>query len=332
MITRPTVLILGAGSNVEYDFPTGDKLRIEIIDGLGRPGTAQQGHFINSLSYGQDYLIKFARDFKKSSESIDRFLEENTHYKQIGYRAIAYSLTRYARNADLYRTATPRWYDYLWRTLDEGHDDFINNKLSIITFNYDRSLEHYLAMALRQIHHLNDVKIGESLRHLKFIHLYGTIGGQPFIDDPHPVRGEPVSFDDTSRLKDSAATIKITKRSTDDSVSDAFKAAHKEISKAEYIFILGFGFDSLNCKHLAIADHIRSDARVYATAYGIGRSIMDDVQVLLGLDESVCTLYAASCRELFDNYRSLPRGIVKCCGSVSDQAATFRSVFSLSVS
>lgn len=172
--------------------------------------------------------------------------------------------------------------------------------LSIITFNYDRSLEHYLAMAIRRNYHANDVSIGESLKRLKFIHLYGTIGGQPYIDQ------RSIPFGDTSRIRDSAATIKIIERSTDEKVSEAFKAAHEEISKAEYIFILGFGFDWLNCERLAIADHIRGDAKVFATAYGIGRSSMDDVQVLLGLDESVCTLYAASCRELFDNYRSLP--------------------------
>ena len=51
MITRPTVLILGAGSNVEYGFPTGDKLRVEIIRGLGDATIKMHRLFFDDFGY-----------------------------------------------------------------------------------------------------------------------------------------------------------------------------------------------------------------------------------------------------------------------------------------
>lgn len=308
MITSPTVLILGAGSNVDYGFPTGDQLRMDIIRELGpRPEPETQPkqreslhkHLLSTTSYEPLDLIDFAREFKESSDSIDLFLERNPSYEEIGYRAIAYVLTRYEQGADLYRTDRPRWYDYLWRTLDQGHSKSPSKQLlSIITFNYDRSLEHYLAMAFKWNYHLDDVQLGQSLSRLQFIHLYGTIGGQPYIDQ------HSIPFGDTSHIKESASTIKIIKRKTDDDVSDAFKAAHEEISKAKYIFFLGFGFDSDNCERLAIKKHFDfkyTDPRIFATALEMPEGTRNVNRNRLGLNSQECYMHDGDCLGLLGN-------------------------------
>ena len=42
------------------------------------------------------------------------------------------------------RAPSDHWYALLANQLEIGTDRFGENKLSIVTFNYDRSLEHYL--------------------------------------------------------------------------------------------------------------------------------------------------------------------------------------------
>jgi len=315
MITSPTVLILGAGSNVEYGFPTGDQLRMEIIEGLWSDTGAMHQGFANSFHYDSSFISEFGRAFYESSASIDRFLETNPNYKQLGYDAITHVLTRYERLATshekiregLYKSPTLGWYDYLWSKLDEGDDKSANNKLSIITLNYDRSLEQYLAMAWRHIHKADDATIGEFLERLKFTHLYGTIGGQPFIDALHSSsRPLPIPFGDTEHPTESAATLKIVERTDDVAVSDAFGTAHDLIAEAEFIFMLGFGFDWLNCERLAIGEHIRDGKRVFGTAYNMGEGSKGEALKLLGLGGGKCTLHSGTCLELFDKIQPLP--------------------------
>ena len=49
----------------------------------------------------------------------------------------------------------------------------------MVTFNYDRYLEQYLGVALRESYMLDDSAIRTQLATLRFIHVYGTIGGRP---------------------------------------------------------------------------------------------------------------------------------------------------------
>ena len=41
------------------------------------------------------------------------------------------------------------WYVYLFNQLGARKDDFNKNRISIITYNYDRSLEYFLFVALK---------------------------------------------------------------------------------------------------------------------------------------------------------------------------------------
>ena len=72
------------------------------------------------------------------------------------------------------------WYEYLSERLNPSFDEFEHNKLSIVTFNYDRSLEHYLFTSLRKWHRRSVDDCIEKFAKLPIIHVYGQLGKIPY--------------------------------------------------------------------------------------------------------------------------------------------------------
>ena len=73
------------------------------------------------------------------------------------------------------------WYKHLWHSLTDGVNGdikkFKQNKLRVITFNYDRSLEEFLLRAIRAKFGLPDWTAFELLKETIFIsHVYGDLG------------------------------------------------------------------------------------------------------------------------------------------------------------
>ncbi|MGH7216991.1 MAG: hypothetical protein ACREIG_07135, partial [Nitrospiraceae bacterium] len=56
---------------------------------------------------------------------------------------------------------------------------FHENKLSLITFNYDRSLEFYLHRAIKRLWDLDDNEAAEVLKAVPIIHIHGKIDALP---------------------------------------------------------------------------------------------------------------------------------------------------------
>ena len=46
------------------------------------------------------------------------------------------------------------WYDKLWNAMNDqaSIDEFGDNKIAIITYNYERYLEHYLYKSMRSLY------------------------------------------------------------------------------------------------------------------------------------------------------------------------------------
>jgi len=76
------------------------------------------------------------------------------------------------------------WYNYLWRKIYEGEDIPRNLKaLTIITFNYDRSIEQYLYTSLLGMAQRPEPEAREVLNENLFVHhVYGKLGKLPWQD------------------------------------------------------------------------------------------------------------------------------------------------------
>ena len=158
MITKPTVLILGAGASSVYGFPTGEKLVSNIIFNL-RPLLKNETRvgvnvdwvpfLIDNFEINEEDIYDFQEKLSYARISVDAFLEYSNEFLEVGKLAIALSLISNEKNEKLFN-ADRNWLDYLRNQLDAPFDVFGENNLSIITFNYDRSIEQYLIYCFKK--------------------------------------------------------------------------------------------------------------------------------------------------------------------------------------
>jgi hypothetical protein len=278
MITQETVLILGAGVSMAYGFPSGQKLKALIwkkLENCGDEFIYAMG--MNAEDYGHkhqfDEMVKdFRSDLLLSPDySIDSFLEHhNDNYRKLGKIGIASVLLPLEKRQYLFdewmqalidknehpdiRLADGHWYQYLFNHMFKNCkkvEDFSNNKVSIITFNYDRSLEYYLLTCLQAKYKKGPIECAKVIQNIPVLHVYGKLGDIPELSS-HPEDAIPYSNLNRNLIKFLQIAEKSIKIINDPNAntSPEFQEAQKLINKATNIYFLGFGFLGENMRRL----------------------------------------------------------------------------------
>lgn len=258
MITQETVLILGAGASIPFYFPSGPGLKQICLDMIKRKG--HRFELLRQLGHEEDRITEFRDTLARSGQkSVDAFLQHGPEFVEIGKAAIAIALLPIEKTSNLFEepiiTGTPNWYEYLFsECLNCPFEEFDQNKLSVITFNYDRSLEHYLFTALKNTHHKQkDEEVAEKLAAIKFIHVYGKLG---YLSWQKPrLSFVPYGFLPNNRkqvlyTRRASEHIRIIHEEVDVNQDAIFKEAHELLRNAQRIYFLGFGFNEINFKRL----------------------------------------------------------------------------------
>ncbi len=270
MITKPTALILGAGASVDYGFPTGRNLLLEIWKNA-REGCELFKFLTKSLEMPREQIEKFADALIKSAApSVDLFLEHRTDFEEIGKIAIAATLIPH-ENYDAFKLPDkPSWYHTLFQLMVEG-GNFEENRLSVITFNYDRSLEAFLFQSLKNLYGLDDKTAEEQLGKIQIIHLYGSLGDM-LTGDGHQRGYEPTLRGDWTQQ--AAKKIKIVHEAQPGA---EFETAQNLLRGDAEIIFLGFGFHPVNVQRLRLQEAAEwhqsvhgSSIRWLACRYGMG--------------------------------------------------------------
>ena len=151
--------------------------------GRGECGTPplppQKQHF---KEYADDHFRDFCTQLAQSGQlSVDAFLETRPDLQDIGKRAIACGLIPFENEETLFAPSTgfgggPRWYQLLLSQLGNNIDTFGDNRLSVLTFNYDRSFEHFLVIALSRKYNLPRATTWQHVQRIPIHHLYGSLG------------------------------------------------------------------------------------------------------------------------------------------------------------
>src|SRR3546814_11263058 len=103
--------------------------------------------------------------------SIHAFLGRRHEFEEVGKRCIASILLEREDPTAFAKIKNEHWYDYLLNeTTAESWDDLEFSDLSIITFNYDRSLETYLLEALKHGYGKNENEMASKLESLRIVH------------------------------------------------------------------------------------------------------------------------------------------------------------------
>jgi hypothetical protein len=203
MFNKPTVFIVGAGASAECGLSTGAQLKDKIRVGLDF--RFDDG---NQLRNGDDALLRllrsrfsnanlYTRAGPELSETIVLFpsIDEALHWwrarpemVELGKLAIAYYILGDERRSLLIgkdgsidvKAANDTWLaTFISIALsglerDEANRAFEN--VSIINFNYDRTIETYLYWALQQRGAISPNVAAQCVAHLKVIRPYGSIG------------------------------------------------------------------------------------------------------------------------------------------------------------
>lgn len=275
MIKNNTLLVLGAGASMAYNFPSGADLRREIIARLTESSPFATS--LNKLTRASHAEIQaFRNDFHLSNIiSIDAFLAMRPEYSKLGKYAIASILHIYENQNTLFSPdIEDDWYSLLWNKLRFGAhtiEDFKENKLNVITFNYDRSLEHYLTTSIQHSYNISYEEAIDVLNDaISIIHVYGKLGD---LDRRNKQSFRPYAPQWTAIYADAAVqSLRIIPESRNDDL--VFDECKKLYDKSSICFFLGFGFDPLNIERLGFESVIKSKpnaswaARMILSGYG----------------------------------------------------------------
>lgn len=254
MIKTKTVFILGAGASIPYGFPSGAELRRMLCVPIThdyKKGDVDWIGSIAKLGINEADSRRFAEAFLKSGvASIDAFLSRRHEFEEIGKAAIAAILCAREDPTELHRIDNEDdWYFYLWNALVAGvHkcEDLASNQVRFVSFNYDRSLEHFLIQSCQETFGVAYQVAVKALKPLRVIHVYGMLGG---LDQNREFGNRPYETKiGALELSVAAKGIKIIPESRDD--APEFVVARELFEWAEQICILGFGFDPLNVSRL----------------------------------------------------------------------------------
>ncbi len=247
MIKENIVFVLGAGASAPYKYPTGNKLKTQICAALGNPSNSEHS-LLMGLGFMSKDMVHFASAlFQSGKGSVDAFLEHRTEFLDVGKAAIALALSRYEYQDILFEGAG--WYEYLYGLLNTSFEDFDQNNLGFITFNYDRSLEHFLFTALKNSYGKCDSECAEKLSRIPIIHLHGHLGPLPWQDSHN---GVPYGNNNQNipKFVEGRTGIKIIHEKEGAENDLEFSKAQMLIHKAKHVCFLGFGYNETNVLRL----------------------------------------------------------------------------------
>lgn len=256
MLSKKTCLLLGAGASTHLGFPLGDQLRKNILSELNgqkdKPADELPSEFSRS---GEDLQLFYDRLAYGNWSSPDAFLEKHREFIKTGNFLICRSLAQHEDHWNV--TSRGEWYD---RLVSSIHVDEVtklkDNALSIVTFNYDRSIDFRLHKYVENHFGLDSSTAWDILTEaIPIIHLHGTLGSYP-----------EIPYGDKSNIFERSQSINIISEIEDG--LDQFRRASTLLNEAERVVVFGFGFATDNVNRLGFFEKQEEDKREILIATG----------------------------------------------------------------
>lgn len=246
----------------------------------------------------------FVREFLNSSiPSVDFFLAtRGSEFVNIGKLAIALHILE-AESKSRFREETPSaesdWYSTLFhrlirgfRSFDSFYSQYRSCPVSFVTFNYDRSLEHFLYESVKSSY-------GEDPRpimdHLTVHHVYGSLFPLPWQSESENLSyGAQFNFRDVVNATRNIYTVYENAKVTKQTIRDALK-------RAEKIVFLGFGFAQENLDALSLPSVLLPSQQIFATVLGLSESLKGNVRGIFSNQKKV-RIEDTDCKKLLEKY------------------------------
>jgi hypothetical protein len=330
-----TTFIIGAGAGYEIEMPDPREMLAKIAQGFdfSRLGSELQTrdmvvlgkHFerfstrINTTPEKLQDAAGAIRQAARVTGSIDSILEQHGHDPLVqlaGKLAIVhYTLQAESRSplgieprdpGDLPLRGNENWLYQLGRMLvagvPRGKAEQCFDNLSVINFNYDRSLQHYLPWVLQMAFGMTLSEARQLVAaKLKIIYPIGSVGRLPWElgESPGVDWGieEPANLD---ALVNQVLTI--TEMRNRPKMAENILA---EVAGAKRIVFLGFGFDPLHTDVL-IDDVLGQDPDLLVSLTGIAEAprgaVLRTLARLTGVEESLISMQDVRAFQLLRDY------------------------------
>jgi hypothetical protein len=275
MISTPIAFVLGAGASFDFGFPIGTKLLEEII--------GFSGHNMEMLRSHSDFeatqIDAFTTALKRSgSYSVDAFLEKRPEFMDLGKTMMAVALIAKENSNALFDPSSFNWMRYLFaRMATNSFEEFGDNQVSFITFNYDRSLEHFFSEAVANTWGKSVAEAGAVLSKIPIVHLHGQMGFLPWQAETG-VR-EYNGTVDRDALSVCVNEMKIVHEGIDER-RQQFEEAKARLHDAVRVYFLGVGFGKTNMERLDVLN--LAEGKASATAVGLTDAEHRTTQELYG--------------------------------------------------
>lgn len=252
MITVPTVLVVGAGGSAHLDMPSGRQLlKLVLSSEITQQLVACRFHEME-VERLQDALRR------SGLSSVDAFLERRNEFLKIGKMAIAAALLPAESERKLFDRGQASWYELLWQYLAADQDTFPQNKLTILTFNYDRSLDRFLEEAISNTFNPRPEDQATLNRAVPIHHLHGQLGAMSEV--PYGASTHVPSYIAAAR------GIRVIHEENPD--NEQFVAARHAIRQASRIYFVGFGYDPRNTERLGLKSNLGT-TQWFGSGYGL---------------------------------------------------------------
>lgn len=206
------------------------------------------------------------------------------------------------------------WYLHFYKMLTErcSSEDLSErfSKITLIIFNYDRCVEHFLFESIKTDYQLNDVEAAAIVDSLSIYHPYGSVGVLPQLELHSESKNVHVEFGQLplhTKLDQIANGIRTFTEGTDPEDSSIIELRSKLYNSDKVVF-LGFGFESLNMELLSPSDKSNPSEYkrpIYATVLGISDDSLRYVtKEISQLFDNKCSINAdpITCNELLTKY------------------------------
>lgn len=237
---------------MDFKYPLGKGLRDEMIEVMR--SQLLRASVGSTVMYPLKQLNRLA-DFEQRLSrggymSPDAFLEKHTDFLDMGRFLIAWCLKRREIPDNLF---PPRgWHERLVDALVSGADSprqFQKNQLSIVTYNYDRTIDYFLHQLVQHRYGLSSAKAWNLVsRTIPIVHLHGMLG-------EYPKHGYDVD-DSVVNVHQLSRRIRIIHEV--DGTSDEFQKADELLRNASRIFMVGFSMADANMKRLRFFKHSKA--------------------------------------------------------------------------
>jgi len=333
MLSGPTILVIGAGSSVDFAMPIGSELATTIAQYLAftweHTGRLKTGdpRILAALQrrHQGDAYIPFVEAAQKLASvlpgfsSIDDCLfthDGDERLRLMGKMAIARIIAEREHASwlrGLWGSADQReealaqmwggWAQGLVRILATGLKAqnllLLFNNLTLVTFNYDRCAETALFHAVRRTFAIDDQEAAKVMANLTVFRPYGTLGQLPWAGRDGEPFGNPGP--DLMTLAD-----RIQVYTEDQSERPDLEELRNRIRNSRNIIMLGFGFHPLNMRLLGAVSDSGERPAIFSTLVKEPSprrtEIMGRIRQAFGVASPKLALDSINCAQLISQY------------------------------